>query len=109
MYRLRFFFDYGSGVCLWTANDAARARFGDYPVLLADLPLSPETVRAGEDLLTRYDTSLDWDDPAGPSPWPEEAWPPFHADVRALLARLRRELGPAFEVVDEWTGRAPDH
>jgi len=101
VYRLRFFFDYGSGVCLWTANDAARERFGDYPVLLADLPLPAETVRDGEDLLTWYDTSLDWDDPAGPSPWGDDEFAAFRAAARAFLTRLRDELGEAFEVVDE--------
>ena len=64
---------------------------------------------AGEALLTRYDTSLDWDDPAGPSPWPEEAWPSFLADARAFLDRLRQELGATFEVVDEWMPRTPAH
>ena len=105
MYRLRFFFDHGSGVCLWTANDAARERLGDYPVLLEDLPLSPETVQEGEGLLTRYDTSLDRDDPGGPSPWRDEDVVAFHAAAVAFLARLRRELGPAFEIVDAWSDR----
>ena len=107
MYRLRFFFDHGSGVCLWTAGEAARERFGGYPVALGALPLPPATVREGEDLLTRYDTSLDRDDPAGPSPWTDAEFAAFHADARAFLARLRRELGPAFEVVDERGDRHP--
>lgn len=38
-YRLRFFFDTGSGVCLWTANDAAREIY-DYPVSMEALPVS---------------------------------------------------------------------
>jgi hypothetical protein len=102
VYRLRFFFDHGSGVCLWTANDAAHERFGDYPVPLAALPLAEETGREGEDLLTWYDTSLDGDDPAGPSPWGTDEFSAFRAAAQRFLTRLRDELGPAFEVVGEW-------
>ncbi|HEV2461879.1 MAG TPA: hypothetical protein VGS80_26275, partial [Ktedonobacterales bacterium] len=30
-YRIRFFFDYGSGICLWAGNALTRERFG-YPI-----------------------------------------------------------------------------
>lgn len=39
MYRLRYFFDFGSGICLWAANDAARDDF-DYPVHSSKLPIT---------------------------------------------------------------------
>lgn len=39
MYKLRYFFDFGSGICLWAANDAARDHFG-YPVDSSKLPIT---------------------------------------------------------------------
>ena len=99
MYVLRFFFDYG-GTCLWAGNDPARERFG-YPVELSDLPI-PDDLRhelhlAGE----RFDTSLDWDNPAGPSPWSKEDEEHFTDLTDRLLDQLRMALGPGFDVRDE--------
>lgn len=93
---LRFFFDAGSGICLWSGNDAARERF-DYPVELDDLPLSEETREAAAALLARYDAQFNWDDPA--SDGADD--PQFNAAARAVLERIRAELGPEFEVRDE--------
>lgn len=31
-YRIRFFFDHGSGICLWSGNDALLAACADRPV-----------------------------------------------------------------------------
>jgi hypothetical protein len=42
-YHLRYFFDPGAGICLWSSNDAARQKF-DYPVDARDLPV-PETTQ----------------------------------------------------------------
>lgn len=97
---LRFFFDPGSGICLWAGNDAASDRFG-YAVDLDAVPLTDSTRRAAEELLRRFDGSIDWNDPAGPSPWSESDEASFGADARALLERIRAELGDDFEVRDE--------
>lgn len=101
MYRARFFFDAGSGTVLWSANDEARDRF-DYPIELDRLPVSSglraELVR----LVEEYDTSLDWDDPAGPSPWSAERCDRFTKAVRSARARLQVELREDWEIVDEF-------
>ncbi len=99
VYVLRFFFGYG-GTCLWAANDAARERFG-YAVELSDLPVSDELRAALHAACARFDTSLNWDDPAGPSPWPEEDWMEFNRASDEVLAQLRESLGALFEVRDE--------
>ena len=96
MYVLRFFFDYG-GVCLWAANDAARQRFG-YPVELADLPVPDDLRVALRAACELFDTSLDWDDPAGPSPWSREQYEAFEKQTNQLLTRLRAALGSDFEI-----------
>ncbi|HOE43498.1 MAG TPA: hypothetical protein PLB25_17990 [Rhodoferax sp.] len=41
--KLRYFFDAGSGVCLWAGDDEVQVRY-DYPVGLDILPIS-ETLR----------------------------------------------------------------
>ncbi len=92
-FRLRFFFDAGSGVCLWSADAATRARYG-VAVTAEQLPLRAATRQEIARLVAWYDASLDWDDPAGPTPWSPEACARFNAAARALLARLRAELAP---------------
>jgi hypothetical protein len=100
VYRFRFFFDPGSGTCLWSANDAAQERF-DYPVDHHELPLSPETLARLEALVDRFDGCLDWDDPGGPGGWSVDDARRFEADADVELERLRAELGEAFEIVAE--------
>jgi hypothetical protein len=66
IYELRYFFDYGSGICLWSSNEVANKRFG-YPVELEDLGLPSDVENLAIDLLRRFDMSFNWDDPLGPS------------------------------------------
>jgi hypothetical protein len=100
MYRLRYFFDPGGGICLWSANDAARERFG-YPVKARSLPLTENTWRRVAYLCAWYDTSIDWRYPPDPSPWEGSERKRFNNEAQNLLARLRKELGPEFEIADE--------
>jgi hypothetical protein len=100
LFRFRFFFDTGSGVCLWSDNDATRERFG-YPVDLEQMPL-PQTIRRrGSFLIAWYDTFMDWENsPAASRWWPREE-SAFKAAVQELLVLLREHLGPDFVLVDE--------
>lgn len=100
LYRLRYFFDTGSGICLWSANDAARERL-DYPVELQNLPL-PETIRRrGYFLLAWHDTFMDWDHAPESSQWSSRETTAFNAAAQELLALFREHLGPDYEIVDE--------
>jgi hypothetical protein len=100
VYRLRFFFDTGSGICLWSANDAARERF-DYPIALEVLPL-PETVRRrGNFLIAWFDTFMDWELSPQPSKWWPREQAAFNAAAQEWLTLLEDHLGQTFEVVDE--------
>jgi hypothetical protein len=106
VYRLRYFFDLGSGICLWSANDAARERFG-YPVELRDLPL-PETIRRRSYfVLAWYDTFMDWEQSPEPSRWWPREEAAFNAAAQELLVLFREHLGPAFEVMDESEAAPP--
>ena len=94
---LRFFFDAGSGVCLWAYDEEAKARFG-YSVESEALQL-PEEIRAEiEQLVTDYDKTFPWDDPGGGAEEPDRTMfgyednPPFRDRVRALLPKLRAAL-----------------
>ena len=121
--RVRFFFDAGSGVCLWAQDDEAKARFG-YPVEAGDLDI-PAELRAEIEqlvadydglpphpaevfLVADYDDTFPWDDPGGggvvePSRtmfgYQENL--PFVTRVRALLPKLRAAL-PGVEIESEF-------
>ena len=95
---LRFFFDAGSGVCLWAYDAEAKARFG-YPVESEMLDIPAELRAQIEQLVTDYDDTFPWDDPAsGNAVEPDrtmfgyEENPPFATRVRALLPKLRTAL-----------------
>ena len=95
---LRFFFDAGSGVCLWAYDAEAKARFG-YPVESEMLDIPAERRAQIEQLVTDYDDTFPWDDPAsGNAVEPDrtmfgyEENPPFATRVRALLPKLRTAL-----------------
>ncbi|MEA5559508.1 hypothetical protein [Nodularia spumigena] len=99
-YVLRYFFDAGSGICLWAGNEEAEEKFG-YPVELHEIDLSDNVQRTGQRLVAWFDTSIDWNDPAGPSPWSEQERGRFQEESRSFLSMLRQCLGPDFEVRDE--------
>jgi hypothetical protein len=98
-YKLRFSFDPGSGICLWSENGLARDRFG-YPVELDSLELSASVKRKAEELIGRFDTSVDWSYPPAPSPWSKMERERFKVEAAGLLHSLQECLGDGFEIRD---------
>ena len=96
LYELRYFFDTGSGICLWPANDAARERFG-YAIELDTLGLPESVVAHGEALLIRFDTWMDSDN-APANLWSEAEHRQFDHDAQAFLHILRSRLGTDFAI-----------
>lgn len=97
--RLRYEFDAGSGVCLWAGNALAEKSYGD--AIVADvLPISTNLRCWLQHLIAWYDTSLDWENPGGPSPWSAAERQRFHAAARRGLLSLRGELPEHFAVED---------
>ena len=96
---LRYFFDAGSGICLWSGDEATRRRHG-VAVSPDQLPLSEATRREINRLVAWYDTSIDWGDPAGPSPWSPAERRRFDVAAQALLDQLRAEL-ETFSIEDQ--------
>ena len=105
-YALRYFFDAGSGICLWAACPAARQRFG-YPVEARHLPLPRGTRERITELVDWYDRSVDWECPAGPSLWDDAEWKRFNRAALQLLSILRTQLGPDFDIRDELAAALP--
>ena len=95
-YHLRLMFEWGGG-CLWCGNDAARDAFDVGPIE-GRLPLSSQTRQRLEELSAWHNRSLDWDDPAGPGPWPPDEYARFEPAAGEVLERIRAELGPDFHV-----------
>ena len=101
--KLRYFFDAGSGVCLWAGDEEARTRY-DYPIDVVDLPISDALRAEGERLIESWNTAIDWDNPGGPSPWTESQRAEFLRASDAFYAALSSDLGSEFEVLNEVRG-----
>lgn len=90
--RVRFFFDAGSGYCIWSANAAARRDLSTYEIHLSTLPLPKGLQDEGEALIQRQYTSIDWNDPSSGKPWTIEEQAAFNAEANHWLARVRAAL-----------------
>ncbi|WP_109280558.1 hypothetical protein [Streptomyces orinoci] len=101
MLTARFFFDAGSGIVLWAATPETKEVWG-YPIELDRLPISHGLRDNLARLIARYDTSLNWDYPPHPGPWREAECQDFNEAVHQALDRLRTELGPAWQIYDEF-------
>lgn len=99
IYRLRYTFDCGSGICLWSANENARSRFG-YAVSLTELNLPTDLICQGHDLIARYDSFFDWDDPVAPTTKGQAERAAFQVAAAAFLSLLRQALGANFLIFD---------
>ncbi len=98
---LAFFFDAGSGVCLWSKNDAARGAFG-YAIDHHALPLDAATRAELDRLIQWHDCSLDMDDPGRGSIWPAQEQARFDAAAQGALNSLRKQLAPpGWEIADQ--------
>ena len=97
-YRIKFMFDWGSGVCLWSTNDAAQEMFQDYPIDTDKLPVSQELKDNLEELIARHDEALDWNNPAGDLLWNEKQTEIFLAEATNAYNELCFELGDDFVI-----------
>lgn len=109
-YSLRLFFEWGGG-CLWPGGESARREFGLGPYDLADpcpLPLSPRLLERCREMAAGHDQSLNQGYPPDPGPWRQHECDEFNRATQVLLADIRRELGSAFELVDQQAPAAED-
>jgi hypothetical protein len=96
---VRFFFDFGSGRCLWACDDLTRAEFG-YAIDHHAIGL-PNALAAELDRLEAWrNRALNWEDPMGPGPWREAECAAFNAAARQAAAQVADALGPGWTVFD---------
>ena len=97
-YRMKFMFDWRSGVCLWADNEAAKAKFNGSPVETCDLPISDGLKATLEDLIYLYDEAFDFEESNGDLLWDKNQIEEFLCTAREAYACLCEELGPEYEV-----------
>ena len=97
-YKMKFMFDWRSGVCLWADNEAAKAKFNGYPVETCDLPISDGLKATLEDLICLYDEAFDFEESNGDLLWDKNQIEEFLCTAREAYACLCEELGPEYEV-----------
>ncbi|MFN8428507.1 MAG: hypothetical protein U0V04_00875 [Spirosomataceae bacterium] len=110
-YRLRFFFDYGCGGCLWSDNEAAYKKYdvGTLDAEIYDLYGNvsqeariklPDSIKQKVLALDKlFSESLNWEDPAGDSMWDKSQWNNFHKQTRELHKEISLILGGDFEII----------
>lgn len=97
-YKIRFMFEWGSGVCLWSMNEAAALLFEDYPIETDRLPISDGLKEELDRLIDKHVEAWDWDDPAGDLLWDENQIKEFTAEAEDAYKALCEELGPDYDV-----------
>ena len=97
-YKMKFMFDWRSGVCLWADNEAAKAKFNGYPVETCDLPISDGLKATLEDLICFYDEAFDFEESNGDLLWDKNQIEEFLCTAREAYACLCEELGSEYEV-----------
>ena len=111
-YRLRFFFDYGAGGCLWADNDLARQDFGVGPIdkVITERTgqISTETLKKIEELDDRHANYYNKDYPPDPSLWRQNECDNFNQQIDLLLNSLKQQLSSNFEIVDKQTRYSED-
>ena len=91
-------FDWGSGVSLWSSNDKAKEKFGDYPIEeIEKLPVSAEPREVLEYFITEHDKALNWDDPGGDLLWNDQQVTQFKQRAAQAYEQLVHELGSDFQ------------
>lgn len=104
-YKVRFFFDYGAGGCLWADNELTFTEFGvgpiDEDIATKTQKLSFETLELIRFLDKKHSKYLNEDYPPHPSLWRQSECDNFNKSISTLLDRLRKEIGNDFEIIDK--------
>lgn len=95
-YKLKLLFEWGGG-CLWCNDTFTRDAYDVGPVE-EKLCLSESTLKRLGEMQVWHDTALDWNNPAGPSPWSVEEFENFEKAVAEIKVKIEKELGAKFEL-----------
>ena len=97
VYEMKYMYDWGSGCCVWSINDAAREKY-DFPVFAEQLPISDDLKTTLDYLISKHDEALDWDCPQNDLLWDEEQINLFIKEAISAYERLCVELGDEYRV-----------
>jgi len=98
-YQMKYSFEWGSGVCLWSTNEAAEIKFRDV-VDERQLPISHKLKDLLWYIVAYYDTMLDMDNAPAISPWwTDEDELMFNKKQKFAYAQLCQELGKEYEII----------
>jgi hypothetical protein len=100
--KLRFFFDAGSGICMWSADEISKEKFDGYPVECNELPLPENLWRKLRYLTAWYDTSIDWSYLPDPTPWSNEECLRFNEEVSVTLKEVITKIGCEYTIENEF-------
>ncbi len=104
-YKLRFFFDYGAGGCLWADNELAKQDFGfgpiDKTIAQKTGKIVAETLSQIEILDRRHADYLNKDYQLDPSLWRQNECDDFNQSVDKLISLLKMQLKDEFEIIDK--------
>ena len=91
MHRIKFMFDYGAYSCLWGTKDE-----GLLP--MERFPISKELMETLEDLSLKYNSILNWEDPASGFVWTSEQIENFRSRAQQAYDELVSEIGETYEI-----------
>ncbi|MDE5860804.1 MAG: hypothetical protein K2J36_07675 [Ruminococcus sp.] len=97
-YTMKFMYDWGSGVCLWSTNQASKAKFNNYPIFTSQLPVSNDLKEKLEHLIEWHDEALNWEEPNSDLLWNEKQIDEFLNVSKKTFFRLCEELGSDYEI-----------
>ncbi len=104
---IKFMFDYCAQSCLWTVNREADELFGVGIISPEQLTLSDNLKATIKEMCKEYDTCLNWEDPAGESPWTLDQIRNFRTRSTILYNRLLNEIGEGI-TIENWVDRDLD-
>ena len=99
-YKIRYFFDYSAGSCLWSGNELTKKKYG-YPILnFEKLGLSNTTIQEITHLVSVYETSFSNENPQHLA-WTIKQCANFDFDSKKLFEKISNELHESFELIYE--------
>lgn len=100
-YKINYFFDSGSGICLWSADINTENAYG-YAIEFDSIPLSSNTIKWLKYLIAWFDTAIDWTNPGEKiSRWTVHEEFRFQLAFQKGLKLLQLDLDPdLYEVSD---------
>lgn len=98
-YKIKFFFEWGTDLCLWSGNSAAIERYGICEIPYERIGISDELRLSLAKMGEEYQGALNWEYPPDPSPWTQAQKDDFMLRAQEVFKRLTEELGEDHEVI----------